>query len=235
MDFNTGSNRGSGGSNDPSRPLFGSEEARRTTSSPGGAPGGEFTLSDPLGSFVRTVRDIVTRPVGFFAGIRKSGDFVGPVVFALICVEVTVILSSLISLVLNLATGAQGLVEGVLGFVISLILAPIFVAVALAIYAGILHLLVFLIVKPRSTGFEATLRTVAYSSVVGLISWIPILGTIVGSIYNIFLNVVGIRETHGTTTGKAALVVLIPVAVLFVLALLLGTVVVLLLRSAGLA
>ena len=35
----------------------------------------------------------------------------------------------------------------------------------------------------------------------------------------LYLSVVGIREMHGTTTGKAALVVLIPFAVVLVVAL----------------
>jgi hypothetical protein len=49
------------------------------------------------------------------------------------------------------------------------------------------------------------------------------IGAFVGwllGLYGIYLSVVGIREMHGTTTGKALLVVLIPVIVVVVLALL---------------
>ena len=53
-----------------------------------------------------------------------------------------------------------------------------------------------------------------------LVSWIPIIGWI-ASLYGIYLAIVGIREVHNTTTGKAALVVLIPAAVLILLALIL--------------
>ncbi len=65
---------------------------------------------------------------------------------------------------------------------------------------------------------------------------IPLLGilvALVAGLYAIVLNVLGIREMHATTTGKAALVVLISVAVIFLLALLLGAVFVILLRSAA--
>jgi hypothetical protein len=51
------------------------------------------------------------------------------------------------------------------------------------------------------------------------VSWIPIIGGLL-SLYGIYLAVVGIREMHGTTTGKAVLVVLIPMIVVLVLALL---------------
>jgi len=76
--------------------------------------------------------------------------------------------------------------------------------------------------KPRcnNTGYEATFRIAAYSSVVYLVSWMPVLGWIVGAIYGIYLGVVGIRAVHGTTTGRAALVVLVPIVVIGGLALL---------------
>ena len=58
-----------------------------------------------------------------------------------------------------------------------------------------------------------------------LIAIIGILGILVGlvvGLYGLFLGIVGIREVHSTTTGRAALVVLIPIAVIFLLVLLLG-------------
>ena len=60
----------------------------------------------------------------------------------------------------------------------------------------------------------------AYSTETLLVSWIPIIGWI-ASLYGLYLAIVGIREVHNTTTGKAVLVVLIPVAVLVLLALIL--------------
>jgi hypothetical protein len=40
---------------------------------------------------------------------------------------------------------------------------------------------------------------------------------LIASLYGIYLAIVGIREVHTTTTGKAALVVLIPAVVVFIL------------------
>ncbi len=87
--------------------------------------------------------------------------------------------------------------------------------------AGVYHLFVLLFVRPANAGFEATFRVVSYASVVLLVSWIPIVG-IVALIYGVILHILGIREVHSTSTGTAALVVLIPVGVLLLLMILLG-------------
>ena len=206
MDFNTGSG-GSGGS--------GGSSGGPTRVS-GGSSGGEFDYTDPVQSFINAVRSVVTAPAGFFRGIRREGDFVNPLLFAIICYEVAAILGGLLGLV---GVGMGG-TQGFGSFLISIILAPIGAAIGLFIGAGILHLLVMLIVGSRNSGFEGTLRVSAYSSVTSLVSWIPFIGWI-ASLYGIYLAIMGMREVHNTTTGRAALVVLIPAVVVFLLALLL--------------
>jgi hypothetical protein len=86
-------------------------------------------------------------------------------------------------------------------------------------------MLVALIVKPANTGFEATFRVVSYSNVAQLVGWVPILGPLVAAVASIALSIIGVREVHETTTGRAALVVLIPAAVGLLVALFLIVVV----------
>jgi hypothetical protein len=198
VDFNTESG-GSGGSGGAPRRVS------------GGASGGEFDYSDPVQSFINTVRTVVTAPVGFFRGIRREGDFVNPLIFAIICYEVSAILGGIIALAFSS--------RGFGGFLASIIFAPIGTAIALFIGAGILHLLVMLIVGSRNAGYEGTFRVGAYSAVTTLVSWIPIIGWI-ASLYGIYLAIVGIREVHNTTMGKAVVIVLIPAVVVFLLVLL---------------
>jgi hypothetical protein len=209
VDFNTesGGSRESGGSSQ--RP--GGTPPRVS----GGAVGAEFNYSDPVQSFINAVRGVVTAPVGFFRGIRRQGDFVNPLIFAIICYEVSAILGGLLSLV----GVSMGDTRSFVSFLIGIILAPIGAAIGLFIGAGILHLLVMLIVGSRNSGYEGTFRVGAYSAVTTLVSWIPIIGWI-ASLYGIYLAIVGIREVHNTTTGRAALVVLIPAVVVFLLVLL---------------
>jgi hypothetical protein len=161
-------------------------------------------------SFINAVRNVVTAPVGFFRGLIGHGDLVNPLIFAVICAEIAAILGGLLALV-----GVSGQ-RGFGSFLGSLVLAPIAAAIGLFIGAGILHLLVMLIVGSRNAGFAGTFRVSAYSSVTSLVSWIPVIG-LIASLYGIYLAIVGVREVHSTTTGKAALVVLIPALVVFVL------------------
>jgi hypothetical protein len=74
-------------------------------------------------------------------------------------------------------------------------------------------------VGTTNSGFGATFRVASYTSVTSLVTWIPLIGGLLG-LYGIYLAVVGIREMHGTTTGKAVVVVLFPVILILVLALL---------------
>jgi hypothetical protein len=210
MDFNTGTGGTEGPGGSPSGP---STPPPRTS---GVAAGDEFRYTDPVQTFISTVQRVVLQPVDFYRGILRQGDFINPLIFAIICYEVFTILSGLLALV---GIGQQ---QGFGGLIVSLILAPIFAAIGLFIGAGILHLLVMLIVGSRNSGFEATFRVGAYAAVTSLVSWIPFIGWI-ASLYGIYLAIVGIREVHTTTTGKAALVVLIPAAVVILLVLILIT------------
>jgi hypothetical protein len=187
--------------------------------------GGDYDLSNPVESFVDTVRRVVLQPVGFFAALPRSGSLLNPLVFALICTEISVILGG----ILGLVGVREGFVAGY-GFQVpenqdfgefigSVIFAPIGSAISVFVIAGIAHLLVMLIVGATNSGFGATFRVASYASVTSLVSWIPIIGGLLG-LYAIYLAVVGIREMHQTTTGKAAIVVLFPVILILLLALL---------------
>jgi hypothetical protein len=187
--------------------------------------GGDYDLSNPLESFVDIVRRVVLQPVGFFAALPRSGSLLNPLIFALICTEISAILGG----ILRLAGVGEGFVAGY-GFQVpenqdfgefigSVIFAPIGGVIGVFVVAGIGQLVIRLVVGATNSGFGATFRVASYTGVTSLVSWIPIIGGIL-ALYGIYLAVVGIREMHGTTTGKAVLVVLIPVIVVVVLALL---------------
>ena len=86
--------------------------------------------------------------------------------------------------------------------------APIAGAVGVFLTALVTHLLVIMVVGQGHSGFGATFRIVAYSSVTSLAGWIPFVGWIF-SLYWLYMVTVGIREMHATTTGKALLSTLV--------------------------
>ncbi len=97
-------------------------------------------------------------------------------------------------------------------------IAPVAAAVGVFLTALVTHLLVVLVVGSGHSGFGATFRIVSYSSVTALVGWVPFIGWIF-SLYRLYLATVGIREMHGTTTGRALLVVLLPAILVLVLVL----------------
>jgi hypothetical protein len=182
--------------------------------------GGDYDLSDPVNSFVDVVRRVGFQPASFFAGLPRQGNFLNPLVFALICIEISVILVGLLTFIdvpggITWLFGARGN-QGFLAFLGGLVLAPIAGAVGVFLTALLTHLLVIIVVGPGHSGFGATFRIVAYSSVTNLVSWIPFIGW-VASLYRLYLATVGIREMHATTTGRALLVVLLPAILILVL------------------
>src|SRR5215216_3609500 len=150
---------------------------------------GDYDLSDPVNSFVEVVRRVALQPTTFFADLPRQGSFLGPLVFALICIEISAVL--------------VGLLAGTVGVFLT---------------ALVTHLLVILVVGSGHSGFGATFRIISYSSVTSLLGWIPFIGWIF-SLYRIYLATIGIREMHGTSTGRALLVVLLPAILVLVLVL----------------
>ena len=187
---------------------------------------GEFDLSDPVSSFGDVVRRVVMQPVRFFAGMPRSGPLLNPLIFAVVCIEISALLSALLVLAgVQQNPGFNPNPQNALPSVFtpgsalaSIIVAPIFGAIGLFIAAAIQQLLVRLIVGTNNAGFGSTFRVASYTQVTGLVNWIPIVGPLL-SLYGLYLAIVGIREAHGTTTGKAALVILIPFVVVLVVAL----------------
>lgn len=157
--------------------------------------------------------------------------------FAIICALISAVIGGVLAFIISLATG-NGFGGSFVGLVTNIIFIPIGTAIGLFIGAAIYHLLVLLLIRPSHAGYEATFRVVAYAAVLQLLSWlafIPILGILVGiaiGVYNIVLTVIGVREIHATTTGRAAAVVLIPVAVVGILAILIVGAVIAILAAA---
>jgi hypothetical protein len=189
-------------------------------------PGGEFDLSNPVASFVDVARRVLLQPARFFAAMARRGPLLNPLVFAIICIEISAILSTLLVLLAvqpnpGLNPNPQNALPSVFipgSGLWSILVAPIAGTIGLFIAAAIQQLLVRLIVGANNSGFPATFRVASYTQVTGLINWIPFVGPLL-SLYGLYLAIVGIREAHGTTTGKAALVILIPFAVALVIAL----------------
>ncbi len=114
----------------------------------------------------------------------------------------------------------MGAGAGAGGAVIFFVLFMIFTIIGAFIGGAILHIFVYLV--GGRNGLEQTIKAIMYGSTPGLLlGWIPIIGFI-AAIWSIVLNILGIRQLHELTTGKAALAVLIPVIIAIILALIIA-------------
>jgi hypothetical protein len=91
-----------------------------------------------------------------------------------------------------------------------------------------------MIVGGNRKGFEATFRAISYSYGAALFYIVPIIGGFVGGIYLFILAILGVREGHEISTGKAVLAVLLPLIVVSVLGILFAIFIPLFVGSMGL-
>ncbi|MGI8909827.1 MAG: hypothetical protein ACR2JR_04630, partial [Rubrobacteraceae bacterium] len=106
MDFDTGrqsegpqreprsSGTGSGGGSGGAPPR-----------APSSASGADFDYRNLVPSFVETARRIVTQPVGFFRSIRRQGDILNPLIFAVICAVISGVLGGIVGFLISLIAG----------------------------------------------------------------------------------------------------------------------------------
>ena len=122
-----------------------------------------------------------------------------------------------LSVVLAVMTGiiAAGASGNAMVFVFSA--AGVYVAIVIGAFIGGLILHLFAYIFGARKGIEQTLKAVFYGSTPGLLlGWIPIVGVIF-SLWNVFLEVVGLKVLQKMSTGRAVLAVLTPIIILVTL------------------
>jgi hypothetical protein len=170
-----------------------------------------------LQAMFEMVRDVLLDPVNTFRKMKLSGDIASPLVFALILGSVGMIIGCFWSILMRgfqvfpTPHGAEAFAISTGVNIFFMVFSPVFVAVGIFIGAGILHLCL-MITGGEKNGFEATLRIVAYAAgATALFQIVPFCGSFVSGIWSIVVQIIGAREMHETTTGKAVIAVLLPI------------------------
>ncbi len=97
-------------------------------------------------------------------------------------------------------------------FLIIMVIIPAVVTIGMLIYSSILHLCL-LIVRGGRNGFEATFRVVCYSQAAQAWGLIPVVGGWVGGIWQLTVQIIGLREIHETSGFRVFCAFLIPVVI----------------------
>lgn len=156
-----------------------------------------FDFKTFLSDYIAKVKEIVMTPQAFFDKMPTKGGFNEPLMF---------ILPAAVVYGLGMILTGHGFASLIFGIIITY--------VGVFIGSVIIHI-VAVILKGIGT-YEATFRVGAYSSVIYLVYWFPILGGLL-ALYGLVLWFFGIRKVHSFSSEKTIVVLIIPIAILFVL------------------
>ena len=169
-----------------------------------------------------TLKLIVVDPKGAFGRMSLTSDLSRPLIYAVILGFIGALIPSMWSFaiqgsllgILGHLEGMDAIVPpmifGMFGTFVGLLLAPVFIVIGIFIWSSIIHLFL-LMVGGANHGFSATLRVVCYSQSAQLAQLIPLFGDLAATVWGLVLAIIGVAEAHGTTLGRAAAAVLLPV------------------------
>lgn len=192
-----------------------------------GRPGLPWDREKTGNALVDTAKRLITAPGAAFEEVREKGDYMSPVLFAVILGTVGAVIGQIWNLIFGGVMNAwmigvmpmemrdqmaAAMAPTVAGVVFGIVLAPIFVLIGVFVGGAIYHLFLLLVggTKESTAGFEGTVRSVSYASVASLAQIVPFVGPMIGLVWGIVLNVIGLSRIHRTTTGRSLAAVLLP-------------------------
>lgn len=170
-----------------------------------------------------TLNEALFHPSEFYKKMPVTGGLTDPLLYALIVGMVGLMFSYLWQIVMKGAmrdvipmagmhgAGANPIFQGI-GLALLAFFSPFLIIIGLFVSSGILHVCL-LMVKGANRSFETTFRVVAYGYSANIFMVIPFCGSLLAGVWAIVLYIIGLREAHGTTGGKATFAVFLPVIV----------------------
>jgi hypothetical protein len=171
-----------------------------------------------IAAFLRTTQEVLFSPTKFFKKVAAGQGYWSPFIFAMIAGIIgfgVALLWQWLFLSGMLPPQIRSVTTYSLFLVFAVISIPFWIAFSIVVGSAIIHLCV-MIVGGNRKGFQATFRALSYSHSAMLFDIVPVIGGFVGGIYFLILAILGVREGHEISTGKAVLAVLLPVIVIFV-------------------
>ncbi len=177
-------------------------------------------------AFVETTKKIFVQPAAFFKTLERNGNLKDDLLFAAIMGTIPSVIIFLFFLVFSL----EGLEElrdlyislsGVefqsigMGLIIT-VTTPLQVIVSLFIFGGLIHIFLRLF-GWRRAALPGTIRALSYSTTAGLAGIFPLVGGLIGTIWGLILQTIGIKTIHKLTAGKAFLAIISPLLAIILL------------------
>lgn len=168
-----------------------------------------------VSAFLKTTRDVLFSPTQFYKKVAPGEGYWSPLIYGIIAgiigAGVSLLWQRLLFFQL-IPPRFQAFIPYSLHVSFIVIGMPFMMAFSILVGSGVIHLCL-MIVGGNKKGFQATFRTISYSFSTVLFDIVPFIGNIIGRIYMMILFIIGLREGHGISTGRAAFAVFLPVIV----------------------
>jgi len=99
---------------------------------------------------------------------------------------------------------------------IALLISPLLALIMLLVACAVYHIFVALFTG-RHAGFEATLRVVCYSTGTNALYFLPVVGVMLGGIWQLILVTAGLKELHRISLPMAVIITFVPFSLLLML------------------
>jgi hypothetical protein len=174
-------------------------------------------------NFAEKLKGLLLNPVETLRQLREEG-LGDALTYFIIVLVVYAVMSTIVSMaILQGVFAITGTAFPELGTWMPLyIFGAAIVGGLIGVFVGGAWLHLWVYVFGGKKGYLQTVKSLMYGSTpVMLLGWIPVV-SIIGAIWAFFLQILGIRELHGISTGQAVIAVLIaiiiPVIILILLA-----------------
>ncbi len=174
-----------------------------------------------LEGLYETAKLILVNPSEAFTRMSLTGDLGRPLLFAVILGWIGIIAGQLYRFLIpgvampwryfpEMERSMHFAMRPIFG-IATMIFAPVLILLAVFIGAAIVHLFL-LIVGAGERGFLATVRVLCYAGATQVLQIVPLCGGFIAAVWCIVLEIVGLAIAHRTSQGKAAVAVLLPIA-----------------------
>lgn len=168
-----------------------------------------------VSAFFKTTRDALFSPTRFFRKVGSGEGYLPALIYGLIC-GIVGFGGFLIWQWYRLSQWfpiRQFLdVDPSIYVILLIILVPLNIIFYLFLGSIITHVCL-MIVGGSKKGFQTTFRAISYAFSGILFAIIPDIGIIIGVMYFLILMIIGLRESHTISTGKAVLAFFLPLIV----------------------
>lgn len=174
---------------------------------------------DRLGFFpglYQTILRVMLAAPRFFSGVRSTGSLKRPVAFYLLVGIFQSLAERLWYLMSMRAFGGfiedpqlkawMGSVTHDMSLPMTLLLSPFTLLLQLAVLAGLYHFMIRL-VEPRAADLPTTVRVISYSAAPTVLSVVPLVGPVVGSLWFVVCTFVGVKYAHRLPWSRTALAI----------------------------